>query len=269
MLQARNVFATKGDRTLLEDVSLDVNPGLLTVIVGPNGAGKSTFLKILSGDVAPSSGAVLLNGRPLPVWDVGELARQRAVLPQTPELAFAFRAWDVVALGRHPHRHGVSRDVDDAAIAAAMHATETRAFASRDCTTLSGGELQRVHLARVLAQISGSTQSAEPRFLLLDEPVSSLDLFYQHAILAQARRAARAGVGVVVVLHDLNLAAAYADQIAVLWRGHIDRVGATEEVLTAERIGRVWQVPCSVDRTEEGAVRITVTSPAGARQSAR
>lgn len=260
MLQAHDVFVSVRGRPLLEAVSLDVIPGQLTVIVGPNGAGKSTLLKTLSGEIVPQSGSVLLDGRPLPAWSIEELARQRAVLPQTPELAFAFRVWDAVALGRYPHRHHATRERDDMAIMAAMHATDTNTFAARDCMTLSGGEQQRVHLARALAQIAEPTQNLQPRFLLLDEPTSSLDLFHQHAILAKARAVARTGIGVVAVLHDLNLAAAFADQIAALWRGRIDGLGAPEQVLTAERIGRVWQVPCCVDQIEGGTVRVTVTS---------
>jgi iron complex transport system ATP-binding protein len=272
-LHMRDVFVAVGGRTLLEAISLDVKPGQLMAIVGPNGAGKSTLLKTLSGDITPKSGSVLLNGRPLPTWRHEELARQRAVLPQTSEPAFGFRAWDTVALGRHPHRHRARRDEDDAAIVAAMHTTDTSAFAARDCATLSGGELQRIHLARVLAQIAGSSEAQGPRFLLLDEPTSSLDLYHQHAILTKARAIGRSGIGVVVVLHDLNLAAAYADEMVVLSRGRTDGIGPPEQVLTAERIGRVWQVPCCVDRIKDGTIRVTVSCQArpdgdSARQAA-
>ncbi|MEI9991972.1 MAG: heme ABC transporter ATP-binding protein [Rhizomicrobium sp.] len=245
-LRGQDIVVRAGARRILDGVTIEVPPGTVTAVVGPNGAGKSTLLKVLSGDIVPEAGHVTLNGKALSSWRPEDLALQRAVLPQSPELAFSFRAWDVVELGRHPHRGRANRDADRAAVHGAMAATETAAFAARDCRTLSGGELHRTHYARTLAQLWDPLTDGRARFLLLDEPTSSLDLFHQHAILAKARDIARAGAGVLAILHDLNLAAAYADRLIVLAHSRVEAEGAPQDVLTTERIARVWRVDCSV-----------------------
>ena len=264
-LAGRDLSVVAGRRRVLDGVDIDVPAGQVTAIVGPNGAGKSTLLKVLAGDLLPASGRVVLNGKPLAHWSAEERALQRAVLPQAPELALSFRAWDVVALGRHPHRGRASREEDHAVVAGAMQATELSGFAARDCHTLSGGEMHRTHYARTLAQIWKPLADGRARHLLLDEPTASLDLFHQHAILARARTIARAGAGVLAVLHDLNLAAAYADTLVVLAQGRVDAAGSADEMLTRERIARVWRVDCDVARTPEGGVQVSVkprlTSP--------
>ncbi|MEJ0042654.1 MAG: heme ABC transporter ATP-binding protein [Rhizomicrobium sp.] len=257
-LQASDVVVVAGGRRILDKVSAEVTPGIVTAVVGPNGAGKSTLLKVLSGDLVPQAGQVLLNGRPLDRWSPEDRALQRAVLPQAPELAFSFRAWDVVALGRHPHRGRATRDDDRSAVRGAMDATEVSAFAVRDCRTLSGGEMHRTHYARTLAQIWAPLPDGRARMLLLDEPTSSLDLFHQHAILAKARAIAQAGTGVLAVLHDLNLAAAYADRLIVLSRGRVEADGAPRDVLTEQRVSQVWRVDCTVVDDNAGAVQVLV-----------
>lgn len=241
-----------GGRTLLDRVDIAVLPGRLTVVVGPNGAGKSTLLKLLSGDLEPDSGSVILNGVPMAQWSARDRALQRAVLPQTPELAFAFRPRDVVEMGRHPHRGRMTAAQDRLAISGAMQATETTALAERDCRSLSGGELHRTHFARTLAQIWSPLPDGRSRVLLLDEPTASLDLFHQHAVLAKARTLADQGAAVFAVLHDLNLAAAYADTIAILAEGRIDAAGSPREVLTPDRVARIWRVDCRILADEAG-----------------
>lgn len=251
-LYARQLCLAIGGKTLLDKVDIAILPGRVTAVVGPNGAGKSTLLKVLSGDLTPNSGSLTLNGVPMSQWNARERALQRAVLPQTPELAFAFRPRDVVEMGRHPHRGRVAAAQDRLAIAGAMQDTETLVLADRDCRSLSGGELHRVHFARALAQIWAPLQGGRTRVLLLDEPTAALDLFHQHAVLAKARALADQGVAVFAVLHDLNLAAAYADTIAVLSAGAIDACGSPGEVLTPDRVGRIWRVECQVMDDEDG-----------------
>jgi iron complex transport system ATP-binding protein len=246
VLSARGITVKAGEFRLLDGVDINVFAREMLAIVGPNGAGKSTLLKVLSGDIVPTAGEVILNGRPLGAWTSQERALQRAVLPQSPELAFSFRAWDVVELGRHPHRAVASRGEDYSAIAGAMEATDVVNLAGRDCRTLSGGELHRTHFARALAQIWSPLPDGGTRVLMLDEPTASLDLYHQHAILAKATEFARAGVAVLTVLHDLNLASAYADRIVVLDRGEVEAVGTPEDVITAERLRRIWRVECDV-----------------------
>ena len=181
-------------------------------VVGQNGAGKSTLLKLLSGELSPTAGEVLVGGRLLSDYAPQDLALRRAVLPQQTILQFAFKARDVVLMGRSPHLRGTWASLEDEEIAErSMYLTETDRFASRVYTSLSGGEQARVNLARVLTQ--------EAPILLLDEPTTSLDMRHQELIMRTARNLAGEGACVLAVLHDLNLAAAYSDRIAVLQDG--------------------------------------------------
>ncbi|MGH7790048.1 MAG: heme ABC transporter ATP-binding protein [Candidatus Binatia bacterium] len=230
MLAAYDLSVRAGTATLLAGVSAAVVPGQVLAVIGPNGAGKSTLLNALAGDVAPAGGQIVLEGRPLATWPAADVARLRAVLLQHSGLEFAFTALEVVLLGRAPHAGRVSRARDLAIAAAALTAADAAALRARAYPTLSGGERQRVQLARALAQIWDATPAA-PTYLLLDEPTAALDLAHQHRALQRARDWARRGTGVMVVLHDLNLAAAYADRVLVLSRGRVAALGAPFEVL--------------------------------------
>ena len=234
MLALDSVTVRAGAATLLDALSLHVAPGEVLAVVGPNGAGKTTALRVMAGETVPASGQATLDGRPLAATPPDRLARRRAVLPQESALAFGFTALDVVLLGRTPHR--TTRRDDLAAAGRAMAEAGVDHLADRRYPTLSGGERQRVHLARVLAQLdageSAGDGAAAGRYLLLDEPTSALDLGHQHAVLKTARRQAAAGTGVLAVLHDLNLAAQYADRIAVLAAGRLVAVGRPHAVLT-------------------------------------
>jgi len=208
VLSARGVGVRIDRATLLDGVDLDVRTGEVLVVVGPNGAGKSTLLGVLAGDVVPSSGHVAWRGRPLASIGVAELARHRAVLLQESRLSFPFRVVDVVRMGRAPWRGTPREEHDDEVVARAHVTADVLHLAARRYPSLSGGEKARASFARVLAQ--------EPRLLLLDEPTAALDVRHQEHVLAQARDRARAGDAVVVVLHDLSLAAAWADRVVVL-----------------------------------------------------
>ena len=238
MLRAHGVRVVLGRAAVLHGVSLAVEPGEVVAVVGPNGAGKSTLLAVLSGTLAPGAGQVGLEGRPLSEWTPRALACKRAVLPQHSELAFSFRVLEVVLLGRSPHAGAGGRERDLAVAQASLAATGTGHLADRVYTTLSGGERRRVQLARVLAQIGfpATNGRGAGRYLLLDEPTAGLDLAYQHTTLETAREAAGRGVGVVAILHDLNLAAVYADRIAVLHGGHVAAEGTPEKVLTESMV---------------------------------
>ena len=238
-LEARAVGYRIAWRALLDGVSLRLAPGEVLALAGPNGAGKSTLLRLLAGDLAPTSGAVLLDGRPLASFRARDLALRRAVLPQQTLLQFAFAAREVVAMGRHPHlaRHGET-DQDEAIVRAAMGRTETLPLAERAYPSLSGGEQGRVSLARTLAQ--------EAPLLLLDEPTAALDLRHQQAVLATARTLAAEGAAVLAVLHDLNLAAAYADRVALLAAGRLVTVGTPWATLTATTLSEIFGHPIAV-----------------------
>ncbi|MFD0360059.1 heme ABC transporter ATP-binding protein [Nocardia sp. GCM10030253] len=227
-----------GSRRVLEAVDFDVVAGQVVALVGPNGAGKSTLLAALAGELAPTEGTVELDGRLLAHWSALDMARRRAVLPQSHTVGFPFTAREVVAMGRAPWVRTELRALDDEKIAAAMAAADVEHLAARSFPTLSGGERARVALARVLAQDTAT--------LLLDEPTAALDLGHQEAVLNLATTRAEEGAAVVVVLHDLGIAAAYADRVAVLESGRIAADGPPREVLTTELLSRVYQHPVEV-----------------------
>jgi iron complex transport system ATP-binding protein len=230
---ARNVTASLGGRTVLHDVTVEARAGEVLALVGPNGAGKSTLLAVLTGDIAPVGGAVEALGQPLSTWSPTELARCRAVLPQSVTVTFPFTVTEVVRMGRAPWLRTPAAELDDAVVDAALRETDAIAFADRSYSQLSGGERARVALARVLAQ--------QTQLILLDEPTAALDLHHQEALLAAVRRRVDRGDGAVVVVHDLGLAAAHADRIAVLRHGRVVAEGTPTEVLQPDLLSDVYE----------------------------
>lgn len=230
MLRASGISVRKGRALPVRDASLDVMPGEVTALLGPNGAGKSTLLEALSGDIVPVSGDVRLDAVALDEIPREGLARRRAVMGQLPPAPFGFTAREIVELGRYPHAD--APEERDAIVAQSLEAADVGHLAERTMQSLSGGERSRVHFARALAQI-GPDAHALPRYLLLDEPAASLDPHQQHRVLGLAREAARErNVGVLVVLHDVNLAAAYADRCILMREARIIEAGPTREVLS-------------------------------------
>ena len=226
--------------TLLADVSLAVEPGSLVGIIGPNGAGKTTLLGLVAGDRHPTEGQVLLDGRPLAGYRPAELARQRAVLPQQTQVPFPFTAKDIVLMGRHPYHDDPenSHRRDEAIAEAAMTETDTAHLAHRIYPSLSAGEQTRVALARVFAQ---STP-----VILLDEPTATLDIHHQEHAMGLLRSRARAGTAVIAVLHDLNLAAAYADRLVLMAGGRMAAMGPPDEVLEQKLLSTTYDQPMRV-----------------------
>ncbi len=235
MISATSVGVDLEGRTILDDVSLDVVPGEILVLVGPNGAGKSTLLGVLSGERAPSRGTVRFEGRELRSIRHADLARMRSVLTQENTVSFPFLVAEVVAMGRSPWARTIEGRDDVTAVAEAMDAADITHLAGRRYTQLSGGEKARVSLARVLAQ--------RTPVIFLDEPTASLDLRHQEDVMRVGRRMADSGRAVVVVLHDLSLASAYADRLALVSGGRLEALGAPAEVLTEERVERVYGLP--------------------------
>lgn len=245
LLEARNITVDIGSARLLDDVSLSLSPGSVTCILGPNGAGKSTLLRVLAGALSPSQGEVQFSGRPLGRRP-DELARERAVLSQSTTLGFAFSVVEVVALGRSPHVRQSSAALDRQVIEAALAAADVTHLADRRYPTLSGGEQQRVQLARVLAQLMDGTGDVSGKLLMLDEPTASLDLAHQQQVLAIARDFSRAGGTVLAVLHDLNLAASVADHVCLLKGGRLITSGRPKDVLTTDMIEDVFAIRTAV-----------------------
>ncbi|MEI2384006.1 heme ABC transporter ATP-binding protein [Breoghania sp. JC706] len=230
MIAATDISFSIGRARILDDVSLEAPPGNVTVLIGPNGAGKSTALKCLTGEIRPGSGTVLFHGRPLDSFSAEDLALRRAVLPQASALSFPFTVSEVVELGL---RAGRRRPSERRIVCEALDLVGMGGFSGRLYQTLSGGEQQRVHLARVLTQVWEPVTADGPRYLFLDEPTSSLDIRHQIDVLEIATDFARRGGGVVVVLHDLELAASYADRLIVLQRGRVVAAGDDAHAIVA------------------------------------
>lgn len=244
-LYGRGVTVHAGPVALLRDVDVSIRPGRITAVVGRNGAGKSTLLRALAGEAPLHRGEVALEGRPLGSWPLCDVARRRAVLPQRSTLTFAFPVEEVVGLGRMPHARTSSADRDRSVVEAALRRAGADELVGRSYPTLSGGERQRVHLARVLAQI-WEPPAEGGRYLLLDEPLSAQDLGRQHRMMTLLREVAEEGVGVMVVVHDLNLAARYAHEILVLKDGTRRACGAPGEILRPEVVEEAFGVPVAV-----------------------
>lgn len=238
MIRAKGVSLRRGGRLVLDGVDIDLHRGEVLVLVGPNGAGKSSLLGLLAGEYAPDGGEVLLEDRAIGDYSNAELARQRAVLTQEHSISFPFLVREIVAMGRAPWARRPEEALDETIIDASMDEADVTRFAARRTTELSGGERARVALARVLAQ--------RTPVVLLDEPTAALDLGHQEQVMRLARRLAAQGSAVGVVLHDLSLAAAYADRIALLHEGRLVAIGPPASVLTAERVGAVYGVPVTV-----------------------
>jgi len=245
LLQTDSLSLSIGSAQLLSSVNLAVIPGEVCAIVGPNGAGKTSLLKCLAGETLPSSGTVTLQGKPLQQWSEIERAMQLSVLPQQSALNFPFLVEEVVGLGRYPHATGL--ECDQEIISDVIGVADINHLIGRTYTTLSGGEKQRVHLARVLAQIWQPSELGG-RYLLLDEPTAALDLAHQHMVLKAARFMAKQGVGVLVILHDLNLAGQYADKVVMLNKGSVVASGEIDTVLTDQYIEQVFGVSVTVMR---------------------
>ena len=238
VLQACGVSVAFDGTPIVTDVDFELHAGQVLALVGPNGAGKSTLLAVLAGDIEPDSGTVLLHGQDLHQLKLAELARRRAVLLQEQRLAFPFTVREVVAMGRAPWRGRPEEDTDDAVVAQSLEVGDVTHLAGRMFPTLSGGEKGRASFARVIAQ--------QTRVIMLDEPTAALDIRHQEAVLAQARAQAAAGDAVVVVLHDLSLAAAYADEVAVLDGGRVRGHGAPRDIFTSTLLSEVYRHPIEV-----------------------
>jgi iron complex transport system ATP-binding protein len=246
MLRTQNLQIRRGPKIVLTDITLELKPGEVLGVLGPNGAGKSTLLGALCGELRAHQGSVWLDERELSDWTGTSRAQRLAVLPQVSTLDFAFRVEEVVGMGRLPHQSGRVRD--DEIVAAALHAADAGHLSGRSYLALSGGERQRVHLARVLAQLwpgeAGQT-------LLLDEPTSMLDPLHQHTTLQAVREFANRGAAVLVILHDLNLAARYCDRLLLLEGGRPVALDTPEQVLRPEPLKAVFGLEVLVQQHPE------------------
>ncbi|MGK7390177.1 MAG: heme ABC transporter ATP-binding protein [Candidatus Cyclobacteriaceae bacterium M2_1C_046] len=239
MLKAINITQQISGKTILKDCCLRLKPGRFTAIVGPNGAGKSTLLKAISGESRKFKGEVILNGKQLQCFKPRELSVKRAILPQHTVVNFPFTVEQVIEIGRYAHR--TTAVENEIIINSVMRMTDLKKFKGRAYQTLSGGEKQRVQMARVMAQIRNKT--SDPKYVLLDEPTASLDIAQQHTILSLAKNLCNENIAVMAVLHDLNLAIQYADDILFLKNGQTVAYGELKDVVTKDIIEKTFGYP--------------------------
>lgn len=248
VLEARSVSMIIGAATLVDAIDLRIDSGESVVIIGPNGAGKSTLMRLLSGDLRPTRGDIRLQQRDVQAYSPRQLAFHRAVLSQHVNVSFPFTVEEIVRMGAGDS----SRALAHRLVEAALQEVGLSGLAHRQLPTLSGGEQQRTHFARVLVQLACGEALHGPGLLLLDEPTSSLDLRHQIDLVDTARKRAENGTAVVAVLHDLNLAMRFADRVVVLHRGRLAGDGERVETMSADTIREIFEVEATVDYTDEG-----------------
>lgn len=268
MLEASNVTFKVGNKALISEVSVSFAPGKFHLVIGPNGAGKSTLVKVLARLLRPHSGKVEYEGVDVQHAGESDLAKRRAVLSQAIEVAFPLTVREVVMMGRYPHFGGRPGSVDEKITDELMDFFDVTEFSDRNYQTLSGGERQRVNFARVLAQLwrasPGSLSVPESpatltpcRYLFLDEPLTFLDIRHQIAFMKKVRGFADAtDVVTVGVVHDLNLAVRFADQIVLLNHGRVVATGTAAEVLTTKRIRDVFGVEATFIPAKQPGVHL-------------
>ena len=260
-LFAENITYQVDEKTkLVSDISLELKPSKVVGVIGPNGAGKSTLLKLLSGELEPTQGRIRFNNQHLSRLTSRERAIHLGVLPQSTHVNFDFKVHDIVMLGRLPHAENSSRKIDFDIVWNCLEMTDTDRLAGRRFNTLSGGEKQRVHLARVLAQLHVNLhESLDDRVLLLDEPTTALDLSHQHRVLEIVQNVAKRNASVLIILHDLNLASQYSDEINLLCCGEMMAKGPAKEVLRSELIRRVYGVEAQIQNHPDGDFPLVTT----------
>ncbi|SFN12560.1 iron complex transport system ATP-binding protein [Formivibrio citricus] len=242
MFKLQDVHLRRGAQQALAGIDFELKAGDMVGILGSNGAGKSTLLSMLAGELHPDQGSATLEGKPLASFGLSELARRRAMLPQTQAAPFELTVEEVVGMGAYPWPERTPDEVAELTNQALADADAT-CLRGRLCSTLSGGEMQRVQFARVLLQIRAGTDDAT-RFLLLDEPTAHLDPKHQHQLLESARRlACEERIGVAAVLHDINLAARWCNRLALLKQGRLVAEGPTAEALTRDHLETTFGCP--------------------------
>jgi len=248
ILAAQSLSMVVGGATLVDTIDLRIAAGEMVAIVGPNGAGKSTLLRMLSGDLRPTRGQIRLKQRDIHLYAPRALAHHRAMLSQHVNVTFPFTVEEIVHMGAGDAGRAAAQRLVDAA----LEEVGLTPFSHRQLPTLSGGEQQRAHFARVLVQLACGERLHGPGLLLLDEPTSSLDMRHQIDLVETARRRAQNGTAVIAVLHDLNLAMRFADRIVLLHRGKLAVDGGRTDAITAETIRRIFEVDVTIDYTDQG-----------------
>ena len=245
-LSLKSVSLKLDNRQILKDVSLEINEGEIVSVIGPNGAGKSTLLNVLTGDISPDSGDIIYDNKQLNKISIQERAFTRSVMSQMQTLVFNFNVKDVIEMGWL--QRGNSDFSSNFSMAFEVVTTECNVnnLVHRKFNSLSGGEQRRVHFARTLLQLWRPSQSNDPRYLLLDEPTANLDLSSEMLLMNILKARASSNIGILIILHDLNLASHFADKIAIMKSGEIKVFGKPEEIMKDDFLTSIYEVPIKV-----------------------
>ena len=245
-LSLKSVSLKLDNRQILKDVSLEINEGEIVSVIGPNGAGKSTLLNVLTGDISPDSGDINYDNKQLNKISIQERAFTRSVMSQMQTLVFNFNVKDVIEMGWLQRGNSDFSSNFSMAFEAVTTECNVHNLVHRKFNSLSGGEQRRVHFARTLLQLWRPSQSNDPRYLLLDEPTANLDLSSEMLLMNILKARASSNVGILVILHDLNLASHFADKIAIMKDGEIKAFGKPEEIMTDDFLTSIYEVPIKV-----------------------
>ena len=245
-LNLKSVSLKLDNRQILKDVSLEINEGEIVSVIGPNGAGKSTLLNVLTGDITPDSGDTIYDNRQLNKISIQERAFTRSVMSQMQTLVFNFNVKDVIEMGWLQRGNSDFSSNFSKAFESVTKECNVHNLVHRKFNSLSGGEQRRVHFARTLLQLWRPSQSNDPRYLLLDEPTANLDLSSEMLLMNILKARASSNVGILVILHDLNLASHFADKIAIMKDGEIKAFGKPEEIMTDDFLTSIYEVPIKV-----------------------
>ena len=245
-LSLKSVSLKLDNRQILKDVSLEINEGEIVSVIGPNGAGKSTLLNVLTGDISPDSGDIIYDNKQLNKISIQERAFTRSVMSQMQTLVFNFNVKDVIEMGWLQRGNSDFSSNFSMAFEAVTTECNVHNLVHRKFNSLSGGEQRRVHFARTLLQLWRPSQSNDPRYLLLDEPTANLDLSSEMLLMNILKARASSNVGILVILHDLNLASHFADKIAIMKDGEIKAFGKPEEIMTDDFLTSIYEAPIKV-----------------------
>ena len=245
-LSLKSVSLKLDNRQILKDVSLEINEGEIVSVIGPNGAGKSTLLNVLTGDISPDSGDIIYDNKQLNKISIQERAFTRSVMSQMQTLVFNFNVKDVIEMGWLQRGNSDFSSNFSMAFEAVTTECNVHNLVHRKFNSLSGGEQRRVHFARTLLQLWRPSQSNDPRYLLLDEPTANLDLSSEMLLMNILKARASSKIGILIILHDLNLASHFADKIAIMKDGEIKAFGKPEEIMTDDFLTSIYEVPIKV-----------------------
>ena len=245
-LSLKSVSLKLDNRQILKDVSLEINEGEIISVIGPNGAGKSTLLNVLTGDISPDSGDIIYDNKQLNKISIQERAFTRSVMSQMQTLVFNFNVKDVIEMGWLQRGNSDFSSNFSMAFEAVTTECNVHNLVHRKFNSLSGGEQRRVHFARTLLQLWRPSQSNDPRYLLLDEPTANLDLSSEMLLMNILKARASSNIGILIILHDLNLASHFADKIAIMKDGEIKAFGKPEEIMKDDFLTSIYEVPIKV-----------------------